>query len=147
MAARASTLFEIAQVINRVGDYDPVLLHGCPRQEAGPIPPRAGNVSMNNDKLASALGLRPFRPWPFGDELTPTHRRWHFERPAEEMRSAQHIDERLYRYPKFAHKYYPLSGHDRGFVTPGLSLRSVVADRNARYKRRIVPLCTHVVNR
>jgi dTDP-4-dehydrorhamnose reductase len=107
---RASTLYEIAQVINRVGDYDPVLLHGCPRQQAGPIPPRAGNVSMNNDKLTSALGRQIFRPWPLGDDLTPTYRRWHFERPVDEMRSVQHIDERLYRYPKLVHGLMPVVG-------------------------------------
>ena len=101
---RASTLYEIAQVINRVGDYDPSLLHGCPRLEAGPIPPRAGNVSMNSGKLVSALGQQPFRPWPLGDDLVPSHRQWHFERPVEEIRSVKEIGERLYRYPHGLHK-------------------------------------------
>src|SRR5262249_37954886 len=45
---RAVTLYQIAQIVNRVGSYDPTLLRGCPRLEAGPIPPRAGNVSMNS---------------------------------------------------------------------------------------------------
>ena len=58
------SLFEIAQVINRVGGYDPDLLMGCPRLHAGPIPPRAGNVSMDSSKLARALGYEPFDPWP-----------------------------------------------------------------------------------
>ena len=45
-----------AQVVNRVGGYDPRNLLGCPRIDAGPMPPRAGNVSMNSGKLAAALG-------------------------------------------------------------------------------------------
>jgi len=96
---RASTLYEIAQIVNRVGDYAPGLLKGCPRSEAGPVPPRAGNVSMNSGKLASALGYQPFRPWPMGADLLPRDRAWHFERPVGEKRSLEQIAERLYRYP------------------------------------------------
>jgi len=48
---RANTLYQIAQVVNRVGDYDPALLKGCPRLEAGPMPPRAGNVSLDSARL------------------------------------------------------------------------------------------------
>src|SRR5207249_5138644 len=44
---RAVTLYQIGQIVNRVGGYDPTLLRGCPRYAAGPMPPRAGNVSMN----------------------------------------------------------------------------------------------------
>ena len=36
---RAITLYEIAQVVNRVGGYAPELLKGCPRIDAGPMPP------------------------------------------------------------------------------------------------------------
>ena len=53
---RPMTLYQIAQIVNRVGGYDPHLLKGCPRIDAGPMPPRAGNVSMNSDKLIAALG-------------------------------------------------------------------------------------------
>jgi dTDP-4-dehydrorhamnose reductase len=94
------TLYRIAQVINRVGDYRAELLKGCPRIEAGPMPPRAGDVSMNSGKLIGELGGQPFQPWPLGDDLTPTHRSWHFERPADEPRSLEQIGRRLYRYPK-----------------------------------------------
>ncbi len=97
MVGRASTLYEIAQIINRVGDYDPDLLKGCPRLEAGPMPPRAGNVSMNSTKLVRALGHEPLLPWPLGDDLVPDHRRWHFDRPVGEARSVEQIAERLYR--------------------------------------------------
>jgi dTDP-4-dehydrorhamnose reductase len=81
---RALSLYEIAQVVNRVGGYDPDLLIGCPRIEAGPIPPRAGNVTMNSSALAEALGHDvnhgPLDPWPHDESLVPTHRRWHYER-------------------------------------------------------------------
>jgi len=99
---RATTLYEIAQVINRVGGYAPDLLKGCPRIEAGPMPPRAGNVSMNSNKVARALGYQPFRPWPLGEDLLPLDRRWHYDRPEEETRSLLQITERLYRYPECA---------------------------------------------
>ena len=97
-APRANTLYQIAQVVNRVGDYDPRLLKGCPRLEAGPMPPRAGNVSMNSAKLLRLMGTQPFHSWPLGDDLLPTHREWHCERPIDEPRSVQQIHERLYRY-------------------------------------------------
>ena len=95
---RANTLYQIAQVVNRVGGYDPHLLKGCPRLEAGPMPPRAGNVSMSSDKLLRLMGEQPFQPWPLGDDLLPQHREWHFERPEDEVGSVAQIRQRLYRY-------------------------------------------------
>jgi dTDP-4-dehydrorhamnose reductase len=95
---RPNTLYQIAQIVNRVGGYDPALLHGCPRAMAGPIPPRAGNVSMCSDKLIAALGGDPFRPWPVGDDVWPTDRAWHLARPDGEHGSLQRIAERLYHY-------------------------------------------------
>ncbi len=96
---RPMALYRIAQVVNRVGGYDPHLLKGCPRRDAGPMPPRAGNVSMCSDKLIAAMARHPFRAWPLGDDLLPTHRLWHFIRPRHEPGSIQQIAERLYRYP------------------------------------------------
>jgi dTDP-4-dehydrorhamnose reductase len=96
---RAVTLYQIAQIVNRVGGYDPHMLKGCPRIEAGPMPPRAGNVSMDSTKLRSLLGGQPFRPWPVGEELFPTDRKWHFTRPADEPGSFEWLAARLYRYP------------------------------------------------
>jgi dTDP-4-dehydrorhamnose reductase len=96
---RSLALYQIAQIVNRVGGYEPHLLKGCPRSDAGPMPPRAGNVSMNSGKLLAALGHNPFRPWPVGDELVPTDRRWHFHRPAGEVGSLDWLAARLYRYP------------------------------------------------
>src|SRR5436190_17563892 len=78
---RRLSLFQIAQIVNRVGGYDPDLLHGCMRIEAGPMPPRAGDVTMDSSKLAAALGYDPFDPWPLDEEHVPTHRQWHYEEP------------------------------------------------------------------
>ncbi len=97
---RRMTLYQIAQVINRVGDYGPELLKGCMRIDAGPMPPRAGDVSMSSAKLIAELGHEPFRPWPLGEDIVPTDSRWHFERPKDEPRSLQEIARRLYRYPE-----------------------------------------------
>ena len=94
---RPITLYQIAQVVNRVGGYDPALLLGCPRGMAGPVPPRAGNVSMGSNKLIRLLGADPFRPWPADPELVPTDRLWHFRRDASERGSPARIDQALYR--------------------------------------------------
>jgi dTDP-4-dehydrorhamnose reductase len=93
------SLFQIAQIVNRVGGYDPRHLQGCPRIDAGPIPPRAGNVSMDSSKLTAALGYEPFHAWPYDQSLVPTHPEWHFERPAEDRASADWLAEVLYRNP------------------------------------------------
>ena len=93
------SLFEIAQIVNRVGGYDPKLLHGCPRIEAGPMPPRAGNVALDSTKLASALGRQPFATWPVDPALRPTHREWHFERN-DEAGSPKLLAELLYKNPQ-----------------------------------------------
>jgi dTDP-4-dehydrorhamnose reductase len=77
---RRLSLYEIAQVVNRVGGYDAEHLRGCPRIKAGPMPPRAGDVSMDSGKLIGALGYEPFDPWPNVAEFVPTHRDWHRER-------------------------------------------------------------------
>lgn len=86
-APRRLSLYQIAQIINRVGGYDPNCLMGTPRHDAGPIPPRAGNVCMDCTKLFQALGFDPFDPWPYCDSLVPTHVDWHRERPASETHS------------------------------------------------------------
>jgi dTDP-4-dehydrorhamnose reductase len=98
---RRLSLFQIAQVINRVGGYDPKLLMGCPRKMAGPIPPRAGDVSLNSDKLTVALGYNPLDPWPLPEEFTPTDGQWHFERRGFRG-SKELLSEVLYRNPEKA---------------------------------------------
>ena len=97
---RRLSLYEIAQIVNRVGGYDPDLLIGCPRIEAGPMPPRAGNVTMNSDKLTAALGRQPFQPWPLADAMVPTDRQWHYDRNATQAfgsGSPELIKQVLYR--------------------------------------------------
>jgi dTDP-4-dehydrorhamnose reductase len=97
--ARALSLYEIAQVINRVGGYDASLLIGCPRIEAGPIPPRAGNVTMDSTALAEALGDDPLDPWPNDSALVPTDRGWHRERSGF-VGSRELLARVLYRNPR-----------------------------------------------
>jgi dTDP-4-dehydrorhamnose reductase len=92
-------LYQIAQIINRVGGYDPANLIGCPRIEAGPIPPRAGDVSMDSSKLAQALGYEPFDPWPLDERFVPTHDHWHFERDDDWTGSRELLAAVLYRNP------------------------------------------------
>jgi dTDP-4-dehydrorhamnose reductase len=96
---RQLSLYEIAQIVNRVGGYDPDHLLGCLRLDAGPIPPRAGNVTMDSSKLTRALGYAPLAPWPLHDEYVPTHRDWHRERPRGERGSPALLADVLYSNP------------------------------------------------
>jgi dTDP-4-dehydrorhamnose reductase len=97
---RRLSLFQIAQIVNRVGGYDPDLLQGCLRREAGPIPPRAGNVALDSRKLAQALGRPPFDPWPLSDEFVPTDDDWHCERSSAFQGSPELLGRILYRNPQ-----------------------------------------------
>jgi dTDP-4-dehydrorhamnose reductase len=101
---RALSLYEIAQIVNRVGGYDPELLHGCPRIDAGPIPPRAGDVTMNSTALADVLGAGspdngPLDAWPFDPQLVPTDRGWHHHRNGQPG-SGELLARVLYRNPR-----------------------------------------------
>ena len=98
---RRLSLYEIAQIVNRVGGYDPGLLMGCPRIEAGPIPPRAGNVTLDSQALANVLGSDPFDPWPLDEAMVPTHRDWHLERDGLEG-SPELLAAVLYRNPRLS---------------------------------------------
>lgn len=97
---RRLSLYQIAQIINRVGGYAPELLMGIPRHQAGPIPPRAGNVTMDSSRLSDAIGLYPFDPWPLDDELVPTDRDWHQIRPTGFPASPQRLMRVLCRHPR-----------------------------------------------
>ena len=99
-APRKLSLYQIAQVVNRVGGYPPELLFGCPRAEAGPMPPRAGDVTMDSSKLLAALPEIQLAPWPLDPSLAPTDRCWHFERPDGEIRGVQQIPKVLYQKPQ-----------------------------------------------
>jgi dTDP-4-dehydrorhamnose reductase len=97
---RALSLYQIAQIVNRVGGYDPKLLLGCPRSEAGPIPPRAGDVTMNSRALADALDDdEPLHPWPQNPEFIPTDRDWHHQRIGEQG-SIELLERMLYSNPR-----------------------------------------------
>ncbi len=93
---RAISLYQIAQVVNRIGGYDPNLLQGCMRFEAGPVPPRAGNVTMNSSKLAAALGHDPFVAWPLHDTHFPDHSDWHHARDTDIAASRRLLRDVLY---------------------------------------------------
>ena len=96
---RRLSLYEIAQIVNRIGGYDPELLMGCPRGDAGPVPPRAGNVAMNSQLLAKELGHNPFSSWPYDDRFVPTDRNWHRDRPSGENGSLEKLKTVLYQNP------------------------------------------------
>jgi dTDP-4-dehydrorhamnose reductase len=96
---RPVTLNQIGQIVNKVGGYAPSLLHGCLRHEAGPIPPRAGNVTMNSERLYELLGHNPFQPWPKDEAFMPSDRDWHYRRPANWPGSFATLAAHLYRYP------------------------------------------------
>ncbi|SMP71239.1 dTDP-4-dehydrorhamnose reductase [Neorhodopirellula lusitana] len=97
---RQLTLYQIAQIVNVVGGYDPDCLQGCLRIEAGPMPPRAGDVTMDSSKLADAIGLEPFDPWPADDTLVPTDSRWHYRMANQFAGSESAVHELLYRNPQ-----------------------------------------------
>lgn len=92
------SLYQIAQIVNRVGGYPPELLQGCFRQEAGPMPPRAGNVSLNSSKLADTLGHSPFAAWPAWESLRPDGPEWHCRRDGFRG-SPQMLAQVLYQNP------------------------------------------------
>ncbi|MEX0614062.1 MAG: sugar nucleotide-binding protein, partial [Pirellulales bacterium] len=97
---RPLSLYQIAQIVNRVGGYDPNLLMGCPRRDAGPIPPRAGDVTMSSRALAEVLDDdEPLDPWPHDPALVPTHNHWHYERNGERG-SRELLARILYRNPR-----------------------------------------------
>ncbi|MBN1853648.1 MAG: sugar nucleotide-binding protein [Pirellulales bacterium] len=100
------SLYEIAQIINRVGGYDPDLLMGCPRLDAGPIPPRAGNVTMDSTALAKFMGNEMMDAWPFDPALIPTDRHWHYGR-AGNPGSPEWLAEALYVNPRFTNSSSP----------------------------------------
>jgi dTDP-4-dehydrorhamnose reductase len=95
---RRLSLYQIAQVVNRVGGYDPRLLKGCMRIEAGPMPPRAGDVTLHSTKLVDALGHQPFAPWPLRPDDVPDEFDWH-RRDARNSGSPALLEKVLHRRP------------------------------------------------
>lgn len=95
---RPVTLYQCAQIINRVGNFSPDLLYGLKTNEGAPIPPRATNVAMDSSKLINALGFNPFTPWPADESLFPTDPRWHYNRPKSEQRGWDIVEQKLEKY-------------------------------------------------
>ncbi|MDA7950502.1 MAG: sugar nucleotide-binding protein [Pirellulaceae bacterium] len=93
---RKLSLYEIAQIVNVVGGFNPDNLIGCFRVEAGPIPPRAGNVTMQSNRLADDLGYEPFLPWPLDKRLLPTSQTWHDEMAGKIDGSPELLEKTLY---------------------------------------------------
>lgn len=102
---RQLSLYQIAQIVNVVGGYHPSLLRGCYRQEAGPVPPRAGNVALDSRELIDAIGIAPFDPWPSDEGLVPMGRSWHRDARHRERGSSELITELLYRNPRRANAH------------------------------------------
>ncbi len=94
---RRLSLFQIAQIVNRVGGYDPDLLMGCLRHQAGPLPPRAGDVTLDSTKLAQALGDDFLDPWPHTERFVPDDPNWHRRRPHSRPGSPELLARVLYR--------------------------------------------------
>ena len=80
---RQVSLYQMAQIINWTGGFDPEKLHGMYAEEYCPVPPRVRNCGMDSSKLQEILGFVPFSPWPAQDEFFPTDREWHLRRPPE----------------------------------------------------------------
>ena len=101
------SLYQIAQVINRAGGYAPGLLKGCWRTEAGPVPPRAGDVRLDSSKLTELLGYPPMAPWPCDSSWFPTDRDWHRRgRTGEE--SPELVERLLCRNPLGSNGWPPM---------------------------------------
>jgi len=98
-AHRHLSLYQIGQIVNKVGGYTPQLLKGCMRKEAGPMPPRAGNVTMCNRKLIRDLREDPFRKWPYLEHHVPDGKDWHYHRPDPLIFHPEQIHKCLYRIP------------------------------------------------
>lgn len=92
------TLYEIGQIVNVAGGYDPELLRSSLRVEAGPMPPRAGDVSLDCAKLTSELGYVPLDPWPMTADLIPTGADWHRGETGVSG-SSDLVREMLYQHP------------------------------------------------
>jgi dTDP-4-dehydrorhamnose reductase len=97
---RQLSLYEIGQIVNRIGGFDPDLLQGCPRKDAGPMPPRAGNVTLVSQKLTDAISRPIFDPWPLADDWVPDHRQWHLERGSSVTGSPDLLARVLYQNPR-----------------------------------------------
>jgi dTDP-4-dehydrorhamnose reductase len=74
---RSVSLYNVGQIVNAVGGYPAELLHGVPRIEGGPMPPRVGDLTINSEKLYKLLPPGFIKPWPAYDWLVPDSFDWH----------------------------------------------------------------------
>lgn len=74
---RKVSLYNVGQIVNAVGGFPQELLIGTPRIEAGPLPPRVGDISTNSEKIYKLLPEGMIRPWPADDSLMPSDFNWH----------------------------------------------------------------------
>lgn len=74
---RKVSLYNVGQIVNAVGGFPQELLIGTPRADAGPLPPRVGDISTNSEKIYKLLPKGMIRPWPSDDSLMPTNFDWH----------------------------------------------------------------------
>ncbi|NLO23220.1 MAG: sugar nucleotide-binding protein [Fibrobacter sp.] len=90
---RLVSLYQVGQIINALGCYEPDLLIGCIRLEGGALPPRVGNLGINCDKLNALLPPNFIRPWPYLDSLFPSSYYWHktVDRSSWERINAIHL--------------------------------------------------------
>lgn len=106
------SLYRIAQIINRLGGYPPELLMGCPRAAAGPVPPRAGDVSMDTSKLRGLLGGEAVKPWPFDPGHVPDDDAWHGRR------NGAYPPDAVARY-LYGYGWPSAPGHPSGYAASG----------------------------
>jgi dTDP-4-dehydrorhamnose reductase len=93
---RPLSLFQTAQCVNRLGDYPPGLLMGCLRAAAGPVPPRAGDVTLLSSRAGTLLPPGTLGPWPRAEAHAPDGPSWHARR--EEAFPPSSIARCLYGY-------------------------------------------------
>jgi dTDP-4-dehydrorhamnose reductase len=72
---RCLSLYEIAQIVNRIGGYDPALLHGCLRHEAGPVPPPGRQCRDGLRQTYRRPRRSPLRPLALRRRPRPRHPR------------------------------------------------------------------------
>jgi len=103
---RPLSLYRIAQIINKAGNYPPELLKGCPRIEAGPMPPRVGSIILSLEKINHAIYPFSICPWPHNPNLIPNDDEWHLRRDAPFPDNA--IEKMLYGYNNANELGHPL---------------------------------------
>lgn len=127
--SRPLSLYQTAQAINRLGGYAPDLLMGCLRAAAGPVPPRAGDVSMDSSRALGILPAGLLGPWPRSDAHAPDGPAWHRDRTVAQppCSVARHLYGYGYGWPEAWD--HPLSLLPEGFLagSPSPEGRTAVA--------------------